>query len=311
MRTRIAGRQRVLVRRVGFTLVELLVVIAIIGVLVALLLPAIQAAREAARRSHCTNNVKQIGVALQNYHAQHKHFPPGASKHHDEDGVGLSWLVHIMPFMELGNIYNELNPQPHGGAQNSLPQHQVIVAYLCPSMAPPSVSATARPGAHYSAVAGTNTTDEYIDLEDLNCGDVDTSGIFYPASNTRIAQIIDGTSNTIAVGERTYFFEGWMMGVTWNGISPSGNMCMGQSHNVRFPINADLNQFGYFRFDPLAPTGAAKTMRLNELPFGSLHPSGAHFGYADGSVHFFTDDINFTTFQALTTKDAGEVVEKP
>jgi prepilin-type N-terminal cleavage/methylation domain-containing protein/prepilin-type processing-associated H-X9-DG protein len=313
MKARIAGRQRMVAARVGFTLVELLVVIAIIGVLVALLLPAIQAAREAARRSHCTNNVKQIGLALQNYHSQQKSFPAGGRRLQTQNKVGLSMLVYIMPFMELGSLYDEIGPQPDGSALNYLPQNPLVVQYLCPSMDPPTISATSRPGSHYTGISGTNTTDEFIDLEDVNCGDVFKSGIFYPDSFTRIAQITDGTSNTLSVGERNYLFEPWTMGVTRVGLPPTGNMCMGTSHNVIFPINADLDDpdVGYYKFDNLAPPGAVKKMRLNELPFGSVHPGGAHFGYADGSVHFISDDINFTTYQALVTKDAGEVFEKP
>jgi prepilin-type N-terminal cleavage/methylation domain-containing protein/prepilin-type processing-associated H-X9-DG protein len=311
MKTCIAGRQRMVATRVGFTLVELLVVIAIIGVLVALLLPAIQAAREAARKTHCANNVKQIGLALQNYHSQQKSFPAGARK--IRPGTGLSWRVYILPFLELGNVYSEISPLPNGTAQSYNARYHVIQAFMCPSMDPPSVSATAEHGAHYSAIGGTNTTDEYLDLENANCGDVFTNGIFYHDSFTRIAQITDGTSNTFAVGERSYFFDHWMMGLTYSGLSPTSNMCMGSSHNVRYPINVDLDTLvdGYFKFDPHAPPDAVKRMTRNDLPFGSVHPGGAHFGYADGSVHFISDEINFTTYQALVTKDAGEVFEKP
>lgn len=294
----------------GFTLVELLVVIAIIGVLVALLLPAVQAAREAARRTHCMNNVKQIGLALQNYHSQQKHFPPGASKHESEDAVGLSWRVHILPFLELSNIYNEINPLPNGGATSYMHQKTPIQAYLCPSMDPPSTDPNAVQAAHYSAVSGTNTSDEVIDLEDISCGDIDISGIFFPASYTRIAQIADGTSHTFAVGERTYIFRDWLSGATWYGEPPTGEICMGSTNNVRFPINASLDEFGYYRFDPKAPPGAQRTMRLNELPYGSVHNGGAHFGYADGSVHFLSDAINYTTFQAMSTKAGGETVDE-
>ncbi len=316
----------------GFTLVELLVVIAIIGVLVALLLPAIQAAREAARRSHCTNNLKQIGLGLQNYHAQYKYFPPGARLHLEDDKVGLSWHVLVLPFVELGNIYNEMEPLPNGGARSYAHESTVMQLYHCPSADPPSTSATARHNAHYTGVSGTNTIDstapatnpyaDIIDLEDVSCGDIDANGIFFPNSNTRIAQIGDGTSNTLAIGERTYMFRAWLSGATWYGIPktdripalsdfpPSAEICTGGANNIHFPINADHNKFGYYRFhpDPSIPLDQKK-MRLNELPFASRHTGGAHFGYADGSVHFLNEAINFTTFQALATKDGGEVVD--
>ncbi len=300
----------------GFTLVELLVVIAIIGVLIALLLPAIQAAREAARRSSCTNNLKQIGLGLQNYHAQHKSFPPGARLHDLEDSVGLSWRVFILPFVELGNIYNEIEPLPNGGARSYAHQKTIMDLYLCASIERPENAANTLKEAHYAAVSGTNINDDYMDLEDISCGDIYTNGIFYPNSFTRIAQITDGTSHTLAIGERTYIFRDWMdgatkFGVPLNGpIPPNAEICTGAAKNTLFPLNADHNEFGYYRFDPKAPAGSQKTMRLNELPFASQHPGGAHFGYADGSVHFLSDSINFTTYQAMSTKDGGEVGEE-
>ncbi len=306
----------------GFTLVELLVVIAIIGVLIALLLPAIQAAREAARRSSCVNNLKQIGLGLQNYHAQHRSFPAGARLHHLDDSVGISWRVLILPFVELGNIYNEIEPLPNGGARSLAHQKTIVNLFLCPSMSPPATSSTTLQMAHYSAIAGANTPNaEFTNLEDTSCGDIYTNGLFFPNSNTRIAQISDGTSNTLAIGERTYIFRDWMSGATWFGISPTGRspaldefppsaeVCMGGSNNIHFPINADLNHFGYYRFDSAAPPGTQKTMRLNELPFASQHPGGAHFGYGDGSVRLLSDAINFTTFQALATKDGGDTID--
>ncbi|KKL10766.1 hypothetical protein LCGC14_2552540 [marine sediment metagenome] len=101
----------------GFTLVELLVVITIIGILIALLLPAVQAAREAARRMQCVNNLKQLGIAIQNYHSQHGSFPPGARLHKTETEVGLSWRVFVLPHLELNSIYEQINPLPNGGAK--------------------------------------------------------------------------------------------------------------------------------------------------------------------------------------------------
>ena len=176
---------------------------------------------------------------------------------------------------------------------------------------------------HYSAISGTNTTSDYIDLHDVLYGDIYTNGIFFPDSNTRIAQISDGTSNTLAIGERTYFiFHAWLSGATWYGITPppgriptlsdfppTAGIAMGGENNIIFPINADHNTYGYYKFDFSVPPDQRK-MRLNELPFASRHPGGAHFGYADGSVHFLNETINFTTLQALATKDGGEVVDE-
>ena len=303
----------------GFTLVELLVVIAIIGVLLGLLLPAVQAAREAARRSECTNNLKQQGIALQNYHAQHSHFPPGATKHKIKDLVGLSWRVYVLPFMELQNIYELINPLPDGGGENLSAQGQIIETYHCPSADRPPNDPGLLKLANYAAVSGANKSNDpnnlvdVIDLEDFNCGDIRKSGLFYPQSNIRIAQITDGTSNTIAIGERLYSFRDWLSGVTWWGSSPSSptGMCTGAAKNIHFPINADHFVFGFYKFDFQMPADGERKMRLNELPFASEHPGGAHFSFADSSVHFLNETIDFTVFQGLATRDGGEIFRSP
>lgn len=303
--------------RSGFTLVELLVVITIIGVLLGLLLPAVQAAREAARRSECVNNLKQQGLALQNYHAQHKRFPPGATKHEIEDRVGLSWRVYILPFLDLGNTYEQINPLPDGGGENLSAQGLLIEVYHCPSAERPPEDPGFLKLANYAGVSGANrptdpnNREDIIDLEDFNCGDIKINGLFYPESKIRIGQITDGTSNTIAIGERLYSFRDWLSGVTWWGSSlssPTG-MCSGAAKNINFPINADHYVFGFYRFDFQMPPGGERKMRLNELPFASEHPGGANFCNADGSVHFLSDTIDFTTFQALATKDGEELID--
>ena len=289
----------------GFTLVELLVVIAIIGVLLALLLPAVQAAREAARRSTCKNHLKQQGLAIQNYHSQHRSFPPGSRKHTIERRVGLSWRVLALPFLELTNIYELINPLPDGGGENAEPQKTSIDVFLCPTADQPSSDPTVLKEAHYAAISGANTNSDILDLEDNNCGDIDLNGIFYPESHTRIGQITDGTSNTLAIGERIYIFRDWLSGSTWRGMPPT-RICTGASKNVHYPINADPFEFGFYKFDFSAPAGALKTMLLNELQFASEHPGGAQFCYADGSVHFLNETLDFTVLQAMATKDGGE-----
>lgn len=305
----------------GFTLVELLVVIAIIGVLLGLLLPAIQAAREAARRSECTNNLKQMGLALQNYHSQNGSLPPGALKHEIEDRVGLSWRVLILPFLELNNIYEQIHPEPDGGANDYSPQGSIIEVYHCPSAEPPDPDPGILKMANYGGVSGAiavsdpntnDTNDEIVNLEDVLCGDMYINGVLFPESIVRIGQITDGTSNTLAIGERLYSFRDWLSGMTWWGPDPpmpTTGWCVGAAKNINYPLNADLWQIGFYKFDFQAPVGAVRKLLLNELPFASEHSGGVNFSYADGSVHFINDTIDFTVLQAMATRNGEEVFE--
>jgi prepilin-type processing-associated H-X9-DG protein len=286
-------------------LVELLVVIAIIGVLIGLLLPAIQAARESSRRSQCGNNLKQLGTSIQNYHAQQTRFPPGSRLHRIERRVGLSWRVLVLPHLEQQAIYERINPQPDGGGESAEPEKQSVDAFLCPSASPPDDAANTIKIAHYAGVSGANTNGSILDLEDANCGDIDLNGIFFPESRTRAGQITDGTSNTLAIGERLYSFRSWLSGSTWKGDPPI-RICTGASKNVHYPINADPYEFGFYAFDFAAPP-TLRTMLLNELQFASEHPGGAQFVFADGSVHFLNEAVEFNTLQAMATKDGGEI----
>jgi len=289
--------------RHGFTLVELLVVIAIVGVLMGLLLPAVQAAREAARRSRCLNNLKQIGLALENYHSVYGEFPAGAPIHKIPKKVSFSWRVPILPYLELGALYDQVDPQPDGGVKGASARYLLIDAYICPSALQQDDDPKKEKYSHYAAVAGGNT-DERIDLEDEINGDVETSGIFYADSYTRSAEITDGTSNTLAVGERIYpILKHWLSGVKAWGDRPT-KMSSGAFKNIRYPINAP------HVWKIIAPPTMPVELKVlfNDLPFGSDHPGGAHFGFADGSVHFLNETIDFTVYQDMSTKAGEEVV---
>jgi prepilin-type N-terminal cleavage/methylation domain-containing protein/prepilin-type processing-associated H-X9-DG protein len=290
----------------GFTLVELLVVIAIIGVLLGILLPAVQAAREASRRSQCANNIKQMGLALQNYHSQHRRFPPASPLHTREGNPSISWRVMILPFLEETALYQEIETTPDGGAINWRPGQRAIDVYLCPSTERPVTNGTTLVASHYAAVSGAYRGGKRIDLEDENCGDIYTNGIFYPNSRTSASKITDGTSHTLAVGERLYVFRDWMDGAVWWG-RPLRVICTEAAKNVRYPINADRNQFGYYVADTEAPSNAPLTMLLNDLTFASFHAGGAQFCFADGSVHLLSEVIDFQIFQDMATIAGSEV----
>lgn len=296
----------------AFTLVELLVVIAIIGVLIALLLPAVQAAREAARRTACVNQMRQHAIALQGYHAQQHQFPPGGRVHDDPGKLGVSWRVLVLPLLEEQALYDQIELLPSGGAQSWTAQQTMPSGFRCPSA--PSVPNKKDPWmSHYWGVGGAARPDVGLDLEDFTCGDLDSNGVFFPGSETRIATITDGTSHTLALGERAYRFRMWMTGATkyLDGSGQINRLCSQAANQIRYPINASNERFGYYvDHSPLPPGGEWKMLQ-NNLPFGSDHPGGTHFAMADASVHFLPDEIDFTVFEDLATIAGGEVSRWP
>jgi prepilin-type N-terminal cleavage/methylation domain-containing protein/prepilin-type processing-associated H-X9-DG protein len=298
-------------RVAGFTLVELLVVIAIIGVLVGLLLPAVQAAREASRRSSCANNLHQLGTAIENYHAAYGRFPPGSHLHDSERLASISWRVMILRQLEETPTHEQIQPTKEGGAENWEARRLRIGVFQCPS-APPQISSAEYQDSHYFGVTGAARNNELIDLEDVHCGDVYTNGVFFPQSRTRAADIQDGLSRTLMIGERTYIFHDWMLGATWVGAlrTEPTRICTLASSNIRYPINADANQWGYFVGDTNAPTPQQRKILANDLFFGSFHSGGTHFCFADGSVHMIAETIDFSIFEDFATIAGGEISRK-
>ncbi len=234
------------VRRHGFTLIELLVVIAIIGVLVALLLPAVQQAREAARRVQCKNNLKQMGLALHNYHDSHLGFPPGivsllanpnwvmpagnCNASPDDLGPGWSFFARMLPYLEEGNFYNTINFNlPLTDPSNANARRTVVKAFLCPSDSgspqttiydcgnPPSVtnSATvlmdAAGNSYVGSLGGGKTGGDPV----YGCYEFQPfNGMFHRNVSVRSADVIDGMSSTIGIGER----QGRFVQSAWAGI---------------------------------------------------------------------------------------------
>lgn len=290
----------------GFTLVELLVVIAIIGILIALLLPAVQAAREAARRSQCTNNLKQIGLALHNYHDTHKTFPPGGWNEANQ-GNRLGYTVFILPFMELQALYDQFDCEAHNytGA-NLLPALNAVSGYFCPSCRlkqntnageNPTVNGVVQTTytTHYYGVMGAKginptipggTTSYPFDPNPTGHGGYATNGVLYRNSSNNIAFIIDGTSNTIMVGEISWelanSYRSW-------GRGASGNACA-SAKNVAFGINVQ----------------AYTSANFNDVSFGSQHPGGANFAVADGSVRFISETVDMAVYLAAASMNGKE-----
>jgi prepilin-type N-terminal cleavage/methylation domain-containing protein/prepilin-type processing-associated H-X9-DG protein len=306
-------------RRTGFTLIELLVVIAIIAILIGLLLPAVQSARAAARRSSCQNNLKQLSIGVHLYHDQQQRLPPGAMLHARANQPSVPWRALILPFIEQPAIYDQVgivldeSSNRYGGVTSRLPGTYEIDTFLCPAAERPEGQFKE---SHYCGIAGaplaSGVDRRTWDLEDTTCGDAFRNGALFPDSRVKLTGLGDGTTNTLLLGERTYIFRDWLVGADWNG--QPGNytkVCMGSIKNVVYPINADHDVIGYHVADTQAPEGAARTLLLNELEFGSLHPGGANFAMADGSVRFIAETIDLPLLYALATRDGGEVVELP
>ncbi len=294
--------------RGGFTLIELLVVIAIIGILIALLLPAVQSAREAARQMQCTNNLRQLMMAMHVYHEARESFPLGSGLSRGEPQGNLGWHVWILPQLEESGAYETLNPGPGGGQGSLEPSKRWIPGYICPS-APKPINdwsgSSVYKGTNYTGVTGAGLTSRR-NLEDSHCGDCSTDGMLFPNSGVRAADIKDGASNTLAIGERTYQMRPWSSGNWWVGTLPAvTKICSHSTKNVRWPLNADPAEIGYYVADGSAP--GPRTMLFNDFPFDSKHTSGANFAFADGSVHFVNESIGFSIYQRLAMIADGEV----
>ncbi len=293
--------------RHGFTLIELLVVIAIIAVLIGLLLPAVQKVRAAAARTQCVNNLKQIGLALQNYHDTEKSFPSGYVSNFDsagnDTGPGWGWAAFILPQMEQQNLYRAIQfNQNIEAPANSGVRVQPIQSYLCPAdAAPPTWTVkkyelSGNPVATVCDVASANYIGVYGSVEP----GVDGDGTFFRNSKVRIGDITDRTSNTIIVGERSFRLGP----ATWVGAVTSGNMfpppgstappvvdnasgmCLGHTGDGNGPgaVNSYVNQFS------------------------SQHTGGVNFLFADGHVGFLQTSMNYSVYKALSTRQGGEPV---
>ncbi len=302
-------------RPCGFTLVELLVVIAIIATLIGLLMPAVQGARESARRAHCANNLKQLGTALLQHQASMGTFPAGGNSTN-----GLSWRVFVLPQMEQMPLFDKFDLGPgafNGGTNREGPNKSVhalirIPAYQCPNatrtFASDGTSTLQNPtretyNSHYYGVSGPKGTNpktgQAYPYTNNTWGGLCKTGILFNDSSVQPADIRDGLSNTLMVGEMAIrIVENWQYGNGWEGGGDGGNWVRagiipdgsGGSKNVDLAINAM----------PVSP-------RINDAPFGSLHAGGgATFVRGDGSVSFVGDSIDITVYKSLCSRKGGE-----
>ncbi|MEM8947161.1 MAG: DUF1559 domain-containing protein [Planctomycetota bacterium] len=326
----------------GFTLVELLVVIAIIGVLVSLLLPAVQAAREAARRSTCINRMKQISLACLNHESAFGYFPPAtdalnpnADPPTRED---YSWITFILPYMEQQALRDSIDDTVDWfHPNNEIPSTTTLQPFHCPSREPLEWVNLFAPGGnaggfgedadsslrtHYFAILGANTDldtgtpplpdycDDFSTAYSFeteggdgssrrsvpecvtgNHGKIANSGVIYRFSRTEMREITDGTSSTFIVGESAFGdpqvdkTRPWIVGAVGNW--------MYTAKNVGYTING----------------GDRPGPNRNDIGFGSEHPGGCHFAFTDGSVSFFSENIELRVLFNLATRNDGAVID--
>jgi prepilin-type N-terminal cleavage/methylation domain-containing protein/prepilin-type processing-associated H-X9-DG protein len=303
-------------RRSAFTLVELLVVIAIIGILVALLLPAIQAAREAARRTQCNNRMKQVALALHNYHDTIGRFPFATVCNIDGGAPGMStnarqsWFHMILPFVEQTAYYDLIVPRieaqqfPGGWPENTV----VIDTFMCPS--DPLNPKTVQQGFHGNILPCHGSSH-------AGSGTGQTNGMFYPRSKTRIRDVTDGTSNTVMLGEIRLQADSIAAQGVGNVVCGSTHDLRGRYHNtyhgnatfttMRSPNTPVGDRTQYCNGTPQVPCRECATTN-GEIHARSWHPGGVHVAMADGSIRFIGDSIDQAAFQALGTRAGGEAV---
>lgn len=330
--------------RAGFTLIELLVVIAIIGVLIALLLPAVQSAREAARRAQCTNNLKQIGVALHNYHEAHNAFPPGRINSHIA-GMGNCWgaYAQLLPFLEQGPTFQafNFNLAPDIDLANTTASNVFIASFLCPSDGPLTKAQTNYAMHNYLLSVGTSYTVVQQPAAPLQ-GVPD--GIFFENTALNAAAITDGLSSTVAISEtirsdpargKTDPLNGFV--ITGNNITdgppiindadylskcvsvapPGFQVTRGSKwhygapghsmYNHRRPPNDKLQDCRGG-----LPHSSRSDPLWNQLSLNitarSRHPGGVNSLFCDGHVQFLKDSLNPIVWQGLGSRNGEEVI---
>lgn len=305
----------------GFTLVELLVVIAIIGILVALLLPAVQSAREAARRSQCQNNFHQIGVALHNYHSTHGSFPEGQINDLTPYYHAPGWGAKLLPYIEQTTAFEGFSNPAGNIVEPGMREvgGLLVEAFLCPSDRADTTWVEVSSGFNNgpgpnddyrrSNMAGVAGAFQWYKQGTLSQGRKDARGMLINKRALKVKDCTDGTSNTVIVGEVTggrglhpqfgeayigHTWIGWNLQDVSRGINPFSSVPGGRNEGLNpFNDNPPLTRHHEF---------------YREVGFSSFHPGGCHFSFTDGSVRFLNEDINQDLLHAYSTRADGETI---
>lgn len=320
-------------QRAGFTLVELLVVIAIIGVLVSLLLPAVQSAREAARRSQCMNNLKQMGLGVHSYNDVHQVMPAG--NYHSVFG---SWLVHILPYIEQQALHSQFRNDGMSGYPNTgirygstenLPVTRTqLKVYVCPSDTKSAVAGLINGVTFHNYVAnygnttrgrlspvGTSSTGQpnmyggapFIEviMQNVPTAYITHDNTYKPV--VRMAEITDGTSNTLALSETVQGKGGDLRGFGW-----WGGGCHFETQlvpNSPLPDRTEQSCTPALKINPpCANRVAGNASQEESIAARSRHPTGVHVSFCDGSTRFFSNNIALDTWRAIGTAGGGDPV---
>jgi prepilin-type N-terminal cleavage/methylation domain-containing protein/prepilin-type processing-associated H-X9-DG protein len=298
-------------RKAGFTLIELLVVIAIIAVLVGLLLPAVQKVREAAARTKCQNNLKQLGLAVHNYHDTYGTLPPSRIAYEY-----LAWTTIILPYLEQENLYRQFNftqrvpLQPAAALQTSLP------VYLCPSRHQPGQQST-----QFHATTGQNgAVGDYATVDGHRTGDppyrrasapgtmiVAGGTVASPKSQTKLTSVTDGLSSTLLIGEK--HLTRAAIGVEWDETKGGDGPILGSyAYNVMRVAGEETEGPGGAKY-PLAKGPNDDADGYAHLVFGSWHTGVCNFVFGDGSVKGLSNTIATRPLAQLTTRNVGTVIQ--
>ena len=315
-------------RRRGFTLIELLVVIAIIAVLIALLLPAVQQAREAARRTQCKNNMKQLGLAVHNYHDVFNKFPIGTRY----STAAPNWRVGVLPYLDQAPLFNQLNfaGSFNGAAYtgNTILSNLFLTVYKCPSSVLPGNASSG----NFSQNAQNGMLHDYVGISGATpdpagrtsvCspqhrygGITCINGLLPPNASTAMRDVIDGTSNVMIIAEqsgpvgtndlRANYYGGW------GGFTIAGSGTPSTATLTSWDSNTDtwgtgITTVRYATNPKTTATGMDEVYDMNTA-LTSSHSGGINILMTDGAVRFISDNLNFTTLTSLASKDDGAVL---